>query len=244
MELQRYLLVFFVLMASCLVYSSHGYKFYAGGRDGWVLHPSEDYNHWAGRSRFQVNDIIVFKYKKGSDSVLVVGKDDYNNCNTKNPIKKMEDGDSVFKFEHSGPFFFISGEKDNCKKGQKLIVVVMAVRSPKSSPAPATSPVSHPPKSSMAPSPHTNPPASSSSPITSPPSEAPSPTAQPPVGSRPPSQRGESTLSPAPSSSQSGTPSDISAPAPAPSKSPETTRRYSGLLGLSVGVVLSVVLGA
>jgi len=33
-------------------------QFEVGGRDGWVVKPSEDYNHWAQRSRFQVNDTL------------------------------------------------------------------------------------------------------------------------------------------------------------------------------------------
>jgi hypothetical protein len=52
----------------------------------------------------------VFKYKKGSDSMLAVNQDNYNSCNKKNPIKKLEDGDSEFSFDKSGPFFFISGK--------------------------------------------------------------------------------------------------------------------------------------
>ena len=137
---------FIVLMSS--VNSSSGYKFYVGGKDGWVLKPSEDYNHWAERMRFQVNDTLYFKYKKESDSVLVVSKDDYDSCNTKKPIKSLKDGDSIFKFDRSGPFYFISGHADNCKKNQKLIVVVMAVRNKTDhhqappSPAPVPSPPS------------------------------------------------------------------------------------------------------
>lgn len=88
-----------------------------------------------------------FKYKKGSDSVMVVKKEDYGSCNTKSPIRKMDDGVSTFTFDKSGPFFFISGNAKNCKEGQKLIVVVMAVRSNKPHPpspaaAPAPSPAS------------------------------------------------------------------------------------------------------
>jgi hypothetical protein len=70
---------------------------------------------------------VFFKYKKGSDSVLVVNQDNYNTCNKKNPIKKLEDGDSEFSFDKSGPFFFITGKDQNCEKGQKLTVVVLAV---------------------------------------------------------------------------------------------------------------------
>ncbi|KZV49125.1 early nodulin-like protein 2-like [Dorcoceras hygrometricum] len=78
--------------------------------------------------RFLVNDTLLFKYKKGSDSVLVVNRDDYDKCNSGKPILKLDDGDSVFKFDRSGHFFFISGKKSNCDKGQKLIIVVLAVR--------------------------------------------------------------------------------------------------------------------
>ncbi|KAF7140015.1 hypothetical protein RHSIM_Rhsim06G0199800 [Rhododendron simsii] len=83
---------------------------------------------------------------KDSDSVLVVTREDYDNCNTKKPIVKMDRGDSVFKLDRSGPFYFISGNKTNCQKGQKLIVVVLAVRiKPVSAGAPAPSPESFSP---------------------------------------------------------------------------------------------------
>lgn len=81
----------------------------------------------------------VFKYNKGSHTVLVVTKDDYFSCNTKNPITSLTDGESVFKFDRSGPFFFVSGNVDNCRKGQKLIVVVLAVRDKPHRPPPGSS---------------------------------------------------------------------------------------------------------
>ncbi|KVH95837.1 Cupredoxin [Cynara cardunculus var. scolymus] len=70
----------------------------------------------------------VFKYKKGSDSVLVVDEEAYHNCNKTNPKQTLDDGNSVFKFTRSGPFFFISGHDDKCENGEKLIIVVLAVR--------------------------------------------------------------------------------------------------------------------
>ena len=75
-----------------------------------------------------VLDDTDFKYEKRSDSVLVVKKEDYDSCNTNNPIRKMDDGDSTFHLENSGLFFFISGNTNNCKNGQKLVVLVMAIR--------------------------------------------------------------------------------------------------------------------
>ncbi|KAI8005771.1 Early nodulin-like protein 1 [Camellia lanceoleosa] len=156
MESQRYL-NFLLLSLMCFLCSSQAYNFYVGGKDGWVLNPTEKYTHWAGRNRFQVNDSLVFKYKQGSDSVLVVDKDDYNKCNKAKPIRSLEDGDSVFKFDNSGPFFFISGNGDNCEKGQKLIVVVLAIRNTthKPSPSPSSSPSSAA-KPSLSPSPTLN----------------------------------------------------------------------------------------
>lgn len=81
-----------------------------------------------------------FKYNKGIDSVVEVKKEDFDSCNTNNPIQKTDDGDSIFPLSHSGLFYFLSGNLDNCKIGQKLIVLVMAVRQPlpKAAPPPAS----------------------------------------------------------------------------------------------------------
>ncbi|XP_038685680.1 early nodulin-like protein 2 [Tripterygium wilfordii] len=145
MEFQKSLFIFFVFLACFLFSYSQAYKFYVGGRDGWVLNPKESYNHRTGRNRFQVNDTLYFKYKKGEDSVLVVKKDDYLKCKIENPIMKMEGGDSEFKFDRSGPFYFMTGNKHHCIKGQKLIVIVLAVRKTKPFPTPAPAPKTLPP---------------------------------------------------------------------------------------------------
>ncbi|XP_050245984.1 early nodulin-like protein 1 [Quercus robur] len=200
--------------------SSHAHKFLVGGKDGWGSNPSENYNHWAGRNRFQVNDTLLFKYKKGSDSVLVVTKDQYNSCNTTSPKQSLTDGESVFKFDRSGPFYFISGTGDHCKKGQKLIIIVLAVRNKtRHAPPPSTAPVPKPP---VSPSPTAETPASP-------------PTTQPPVAKSP---KGESPQPAAVS------PSDMEPPAPAPAKSsaPGFTGSVGLALGISIGV--SVVLGS
>ncbi|MCE3214903.1 hypothetical protein HAX54_000239 [Datura stramonium] len=154
--------VFFAVFLSFLC-SSQGYKFYVGGKEGWILEPSESYDHWAERNRFQVNDTIVFKYKKGSDSVLVVHKKDYFNCNKTKPIHFLTDGHSKLKFTRSGPFYFISGKDDHCEKGQKVLVVVMSPNHKRhKSPSPVTTPtpppeaapsVATPPAGSIAPAP-------------------------------------------------------------------------------------------
>ncbi|CAL9772688.1 unnamed protein product, partial [Musa acuminata subsp. burmannicoides] len=147
--------------SSALMDSTGAYIFYARGRDGWVLHPSESYGDWAKRNRFQVADTIgifawccaMFKYKKGEDSVLVVSKQDYDAYDVSKPIQKLDGGDSVFKFDRSGPFYFISGTPGNFQRGQKLVVVVMAVRHRPPISSPPSLPLSPPPVSSPASSP-------------------------------------------------------------------------------------------
>ncbi|CAL4961419.1 unnamed protein product [Urochloa decumbens] len=128
---------------AAVVSSSEAYVFYAGGRDGWVLGPTESYNHWASRNRFQVNDTIVFTHEEGVSSVLLVTEKDYDACSTGSPVRRLEavggsGGRSVFRFDRSGPFFFISSGEDRCQKGQKLYIIVMAPRPPvAAAPAPA-----------------------------------------------------------------------------------------------------------
>uniref|UniRef100_A0A0D9V5L4 Homeobox domain-containing protein n=1 Tax=Leersia perrieri TaxID=77586 RepID=A0A0D9V5L4_9ORYZ len=132
-----------VLGFAAVVSSSEAYVFYAGGRDGWVVDPSESFNHWAERNRFQVNDTIVFMHDdEVAGSVLLVTEQDFDACNTGNPVQRLDDvaaGRSVFRFDRSGPFFFISGDEDRCQKGQKLYIIVMAVRQmpPSEAPEPA-----------------------------------------------------------------------------------------------------------
>ena len=164
-------------------------EFHVGGKDGWVVNPSEDYNQWARTHRFRINDtlresnsllilnitlIIIcylllhtllitcnvvfilkivadFKYIKGNDSVLVVKKEDYDSCNTNNPKQKSDSGDSKIKLSDSGFYYFISGNVDNCKHNEKMIIQVMAVHpnvtavppsQPPASASPPTGPLS------------------------------------------------------------------------------------------------------
>ncbi|KAK2355259.1 early nodulin protein [Trifolium repens] len=242
----EYIPLLFVLFTALLVSTPQAFKLDVGGTDGWTLNPSENYNSWSGRNRFQINDVIVFKYKKGSDSVLEVKKEDYEKCNKTNPIKKFEDGETEFTLDRSGPFYFISGKDENCEKGQKLTLVVISPRkntspsvsTPSSPPSPsvpaggpkASSPpsVSTPPAggpTASPPSPVTTPPASgpkasTPSPVSTPPAGV--PTASSPSVSTPPAG-GPTTSSPSPSPFSVSTP-----PAGGPTASSPTSAPTAG----------------
>ncbi|PWA82740.1 cupredoxin [Artemisia annua] len=126
-----------------LIQKGDAYEFKVGGSGDWSL-TSTSYNQWAEKTRFQIGDTLFFKYQGEKDSVLEVSKDDYNNCNTTSPIARHDDGRTVIKFDRSGPHYFISGVSDHCKNNEKVLIVVSADQTHKSSPQspPPPAPVS------------------------------------------------------------------------------------------------------
>ncbi|XP_022717937.1 early nodulin-like protein 3 [Durio zibethinus] len=109
---------------------------------------AENYNQWAERNRFQIGDSLVFIYTPNEDSVLRVTFEAYKHCSVESPLANYTDGHTVFPFNNSGPYYFISGNQENCPKNEKLEVVVLADRSNRSSSTNVTNPPSPPPSSS------------------------------------------------------------------------------------------------
>ncbi|KAG0466766.1 hypothetical protein HPP92_018346 [Vanilla planifolia] len=120
--------ILFLLLSACalLSCSADPVEFRVGGPLGWrkpTGTESETYNQWASRNRFHVGDSLYFKYE--NDSVLLVDREDYSSCNTANPVRQFTDGNTTFRFDRYGFFYFISGEPGHCLGGEKLIVRVM-----------------------------------------------------------------------------------------------------------------------
>ncbi|OVA20121.1 Plastocyanin-like [Macleaya cordata] len=134
------LFIFTTASLMLMISVSSAFQFHVGGPAGWII-PSENdtqtYIEWAARNRFHVGDTVYFKYK--NDSVLVVNRADYINCNVSNPIAKFEDGNTLFRFDRYGFFYFISGKAGHCKSGQRLVIRVM-VHPEFEPPSPAPSP--------------------------------------------------------------------------------------------------------
>jgi len=76
--------------------------------------------------------LAVFAHEEGVSSVLLVTEQDFDTCSTRRPVRRLDAvggaGRSMFRFDQSGPFFFISSDEDRCRKAQKLYIIVMAVR--------------------------------------------------------------------------------------------------------------------
>jgi len=74
---------------------------------------------------FVLNFWLDFKYEK--DSVMVVNEEEYENCKSTRPLFFGNNGDTVFKFERPGLFYFISGVSGHCTRGQKMIIKVLDI---------------------------------------------------------------------------------------------------------------------
>ncbi|KAJ8442863.1 hypothetical protein Cgig2_022229 [Carnegiea gigantea] len=144
----NFALIFSPLVISSTIIQVSCFQYEVGGERGWIKPDGsehETYNEWAQHHRFHIGDTLYFKYT--SDSVLVVSSQDYGGCSLNNPVSKFEDGNTVFEFDHSGFYYFISGQPGHCQAGQKMIVWVMGFHHSNSSMisgSPASSPASEP----------------------------------------------------------------------------------------------------
>lgn len=87
-----------------------------------------------------------FEYR--NDSVLKVGKWEFFHCNRTHPASAGKDGTRTVNLNRAGSFYFVSGDPEHCKKGQRLAVEVLPLHPISESPprpipqAPAPSPLS------------------------------------------------------------------------------------------------------
>ncbi|KAJ4848491.1 hypothetical protein Tsubulata_003364 [Turnera subulata] len=227
-----------------LVKKTTALQFTVGGAKGWTVPDNSganSYNQWAERTRFQIGDSLLFIYKPDQDSVLQVAKQSYDTCDTTNYINKYTDGHTVFTFKQNGPYYFISGNPDNCNKNEKLIIVVMADRSNRSpstnqtTPAPAPTPSAN--QTSPAPAPA---PAPTTNQTTSAPAPSPSTNQTSPASPPNPDTAGTAP-SPAPSGEQSPPAGSVEInPTPSPVAAPHKNAASSTIVSFigSVGALL------
>ncbi|XP_060676350.1 early nodulin-like protein 5 [Ziziphus jujuba] len=120
------LLLSFLLLSTFKFFFVTCTKFEVGGTNGWEVPKNKNqqfYNQWASQNRFNVNDTVYFKYKK--DSVMEVTEEEYGKCHSTHPLFFSNNGETVFKLDRPGFFFFISGVAGHCQRGQKMIIKVL-----------------------------------------------------------------------------------------------------------------------
>nr|AFK45031.1 unknown [Lotus japonicus] len=86
---------------------------------------SQLYGKWSKYHNLTLGDSLLFLYPPSQDSVIQVTEESFKNCNIKNPILFMSNGNSLFNITTSkGDFYFTSGVAGHCQKNQKLHVSV------------------------------------------------------------------------------------------------------------------------
>ncbi|GER52671.1 early nodulin-like protein 7 [Striga asiatica] len=108
--------------------SSMAEEFVVGGKDGWrqpAANEAEMYVLWAAALRFQVGDSLRFRYK--NDTVVAVDKWGYYHCNSSHATVVFNNGNTVIDLKLPGPVYFISGDPNHCKNGQRVMVDVMDI---------------------------------------------------------------------------------------------------------------------
>ncbi|KAL8097694.1 early nodulin-like protein 21 [Apium graveolens] len=121
------LVILFTIFSSLYLLHASDIEFLVGDDSGWTVPPannSEIYNQWASGKRFTVGDTVRFKYKK--DSVMEVTEEGYKHCNATHPSFYSNSGDTLWKLDHPGFFYFISGANGHCRRGQRMVIRVMS----------------------------------------------------------------------------------------------------------------------
>ncbi|KAM6580127.1 stellacyanin-like [Cannabis sativa] len=99
-----------------------------GGDMGWTnpLFGEAAYSAWAKSNRFDVGDVIVFKWRGSNHNVAEVSKADYDSCNIRNPINGTIYKTSPVNIpltSNNTTRYFISTIADDCTNfGQKVTI--------------------------------------------------------------------------------------------------------------------------
>ncbi|KAL6208597.1 hypothetical protein ACLB2K_019546 [Fragaria x ananassa] len=133
MALPKSSMIFFLVMAMFGVCYGAVYK--VGDSEGW-RYKGFDYQAWRLNKHFSVGDSLLFVYK-GKDSVVQVDRKHYEYCNTTDPIKETYSGNDTIVLDKPGHYFFITGYKRHCDKGQRLDIRVELPTSPSLAPSPS-----------------------------------------------------------------------------------------------------------
>ncbi|CAI9781622.1 unnamed protein product [Fraxinus pennsylvanica] len=129
-----YLLVLVLVLSPVVIAKD----FNVGDNNGWTT--GTDYSDWASSQKFNVGDKLVFTFGF-THSLDEVSKDDYDNCNTGNPINSYSSSPTSITLTKAGSMYFTCPRSNHCSQGMKLAVNVTATSTtPGGSPPSATTP--------------------------------------------------------------------------------------------------------
>ncbi|OAY84403.1 Early nodulin-like protein 1 [Ananas comosus] len=97
-------------------------RYKVGDAAGWRLPDDNNidmYKNWASKITFHVGDSLCEVDKRG-----------YYHCNESGRGSMFKDGNTLFVLDEPGFCYFVSGDVDHCRKGQRLMVEVAGQQRP------------------------------------------------------------------------------------------------------------------
>ncbi|KAK7369760.1 hypothetical protein VNO80_11804 [Phaseolus coccineus] len=124
-KMQLSLLMFGTIGSMLLVSVSCKNVYVVGDKLGWNI-PSQKgfFDDWAKSKTFAVGDQLLFQYRPGLNTVVMVDKEDYDNCATMRIKRTFIVGNSPVTLEKPGDYYFFSSVGKHCENGLKLHITV------------------------------------------------------------------------------------------------------------------------
>ncbi|KAM5547942.1 hypothetical protein ABKV19_002087 [Rosa sericea] len=134
-------IVVVLAMAVVLLHGAEAVLYIVGDDLGWAIPPggAATYAAWAAEHSFVVNDELEFDFAVGEQDLALVTKDDYDSCNTADPLLLFQEAVTL-QFIASDTFYFTSTLAGHCTKGQKIAIYIGAALPPSPSPVPSPTP--------------------------------------------------------------------------------------------------------
>ncbi|PRQ46345.1 putative cupredoxin [Rosa chinensis] len=128
------MIVVVLAMAVVLLHGAEAVLYTVGDDLGWAIPPggAATYAAWAAEHSF------VFDFAVGEQDLALVTKDDYDSCNTVDPLLLFQEAVTL-QFIASDTFYFTSTLAGHCTKGQKIAIYIGAALPPSPSPTPCPS---------------------------------------------------------------------------------------------------------
>nr|XP_008389837.2 mavicyanin-like [Malus domestica] len=112
-----------------MLHTTEAAEYVVGDDLGWTVPPggAASYASWAAKYSFVVDDILYFNFTEGEHTVALVTKENYEICNTTDPLFKL-DGPSALQFLASDTFYFTCTFAGHCAGGQKVAVISLPLQ--------------------------------------------------------------------------------------------------------------------
>nr|XP_011468560.1 PREDICTED: early nodulin-like protein 2 [Fragaria vesca subsp. vesca] len=93
MKLNHVIVVLVIALAAAVLHGTEAKKYQVGGDLGWTIPPggASTYASWASKHTLKVDkDTLVFNFKAGENDSTIVTKENYDSCNTKDPLYQIK----------------------------------------------------------------------------------------------------------------------------------------------------------